>query len=803
MSSITSQFDPDLSRVCPNQINSISKSNSNSNSPNSAKSQESPHAKSQETLLISIQTFYEPINKVARKPLLKERLLSLLNKVETDSEELACLVEYMERNGTLYEIFQDDQGRAKLQLYRQRLWCGSSLEGRIRKLEAEVIGQVGLDIYGVWGISGRRFAKNTFAVVRSILRGIERALDPSSSQSQSSTPRAGGYDGWEITKGRRDKLVELVREYCQMKGWNGEMDVQERELESGFATGPGMKSFHEWLMTHHWWLDSTSYPRLGNSKKRKLLMSTVTTRAKGKAKRILDGKRRKVANKSLYVSSTSSVPATPSSSISLEAKIFSDSEVHEEDDENLDDIEYPRSNRDVENRFSMDMEDYGDDTMFDGGSEAGDIVGADVEGRGKQQRRKALDRTIEGNLLSTSIQYESEKSKTQTLHNRNHPKGSARPALEILGDKEQNSRFNLDRSSPTPAIGFGSGHGGRLYNGRHHDGGSDQRFIESIERGFTLEDEEEDDDDNDDEGEEGEEGGGEDEDEESVQGNNGQRVMSRNKDIERMRYNEGNGDDDGGDDDDQEDDDKDEDGRIGSEKDDVTEFGEAEEDLQLGQTMDSEEGEGEITFKSAGTMNMDTFSNADDNQREIFESSTALLSSHSASIPISSLDIRGVDSNTVLKEHHRLFVQRMNKLWNKQASLLKKIWECDGKIFKTKAAVEVAKKELEKWKRVGRECLESFDQLGLDLGLENTNADVGDDVWENVKNGMREAAYRGRVRMKELDELMKERREFEERWRVIERWMVRGDGFEFEEEGNVNDGNGEGNDESGSDGVER
>lgn len=42
---------------------------------------------------------------------------------------------------------------------------------------AEVTGSVGFDIHGAGGISGTRFAKNTFGMVRSILRGIERALD--------------------------------------------------------------------------------------------------------------------------------------------------------------------------------------------------------------------------------------------------------------------------------------------------------------------------------------------------------------------------------------------------------------------------------------------------------------------------------------------------------------------------------------------------------------------------------------------------------------------------------------------------
>ncbi|KAM0305835.1 hypothetical protein ACHAO8_011133 [Botrytis cinerea] len=139
--------------------------------------------------------------------------------------------------------------------------------------------------------------------------------------------------------------------------------------------------------------------------------------------------------------------------------------------------------------------------------------------------------------LNAGIQYENEKLKAQELRN------------EAL--KDQPGQFNLARSSPLPAIGFGSERGGRQYNKKYHGEKSDQRIIESIEQCFTLEEEGDDDEDED--------------DKENTENNNGQRMMARGEKIERMSH-----------------DDHDDDGGIGSKKGDISGSGGTEDGLLLG-----------------------------------------------------------------------------------------------------------------------------------------------------------------------------------------------------------------------------
>ncbi|KAM0124985.1 hypothetical protein ACHAO1_010820 [Botrytis cinerea] len=193
--------------------------------------------------------------------------------------------------------------------------------------------------------------------------------------------------------------------------------------------------------------------------------------------------------------------------------------------------------------------------------------------------------------LNAGIQYENEKLKAQELRN------------EAL--KDQPGQFNLARSSPLPAIGFGSERGGRQYNKKYHGEKSDQRIIESIEQCFTLEEEGDDDDGGDEDEDEDED----EDDKENTESNNGQRMMARGEKIERMKH-----------------DDHDDDGGIGSKKGDVSGSGGTEDGMLLGLVMDSE-GQRECALKIAVTINTDTFSNADDDQGEVLESSTAASTS--------------------------------------------------------------------------------------------------------------------------------------------------------------------------------
>ncbi|THV44904.1 hypothetical protein BGAL_0559g00040 [Botrytis galanthina] len=227
----------------------------------------------QENLWNSICDKFDNIDIAERDQLGKERILSLKAHLETNIylDELACLVEYFEKNGSLYVLFPDYEFRIKLHAYRERLVTGQELDGRLRRLEIEVIHLMGIDIFGLFGVRGSKFAKNSIPVLRRILMVVEKVFN-----------HLEDDDDHDSSNHPREKMLELLAEYHDYR--LRELGFIRGEVQLNLSTGPGMNEFQQWLSQKEWWPENTNVST-GASR----LISSVTERKRKKTRRLMRG----------------------------------------------------------------------------------------------------------------------------------------------------------------------------------------------------------------------------------------------------------------------------------------------------------------------------------------------------------------------------------------------------------------------------------------------------------------------------------------------------------------------------------
>ncbi|KAF7880231.1 hypothetical protein EAF00_012043 [Botryotinia globosa] len=229
----------------------------------------------QENLLESLENQYsQSSDTLKRNQMLKERALLLSAKVISATEELACLVEYMEKNGSLYDVFPDHEQRADLQIHRKKLVAGrGTMEARLRSLENLYVCNTGVDLYGIFGVRGSRFSKNTYPLLRKILKVMKIHCE-----SQSSVNANDHDDDEEEEKDSdlptserkalvREAILQLLSAYVAHKGWDNEQRGLDKNLLMQYLTsGPSMKTFVDWMMTKPWLPDGDVLGyRKGNS----------------------------------------------------------------------------------------------------------------------------------------------------------------------------------------------------------------------------------------------------------------------------------------------------------------------------------------------------------------------------------------------------------------------------------------------------------------------------------------------------------------------------------------------------------
>ncbi|KAM0304082.1 hypothetical protein ACHAO8_011437 [Botrytis cinerea] len=227
----------------------------------------------QENLLASLENQYSQSPDTSRRnQMLRDRALLLSAKVVSATEELACLVEYMEKNGSLYDVFPDHEQRADLQIHRKKLVAGrGTMEARLRSLENLYVCNTGVDLYGIFGVMGSKFSKNTYPLLRKILKVMKSHCESQSSVNANVDDDDEEKDSDLPTSERkalvREAILRLLSAYVAHKGWDNEQRGLNKHLLMQYLTsGPSMKTFVDWMMTKPWAQDGDVLGyRKGNS----------------------------------------------------------------------------------------------------------------------------------------------------------------------------------------------------------------------------------------------------------------------------------------------------------------------------------------------------------------------------------------------------------------------------------------------------------------------------------------------------------------------------------------------------------
>lgn len=227
----------------------------------------------QENLLESLENQYSQSPDTSRRnQMLRDRALLLSAKVVSATEELACLVEYMEKNGSLYDVFPDHEQRADLQIHRKKLVAGrGTMEARLRSLENLYVCNTGVDLYGIFGVMGSKFSKNTYPLLRKILKVMKSHCESQSSVNANVDDDDEEKDSDLPTSERkalvREAILRLLSAYVAHKGWDNEQRGLNKHLLMQYLTsGPSMQTFVDWMMTKPWAQDGDVLGyRKGNS----------------------------------------------------------------------------------------------------------------------------------------------------------------------------------------------------------------------------------------------------------------------------------------------------------------------------------------------------------------------------------------------------------------------------------------------------------------------------------------------------------------------------------------------------------
>ncbi|THV43978.1 hypothetical protein BGAL_0781g00010 [Botrytis galanthina] len=272
----------------------------------------------QENIIKSIKAKYNSLNSTQRDQVVKEKFTELSKDIESSSEQLGCLVEFIETTGSLYELFPNENARILLQKCRASLVTGHEMEARLRNTEIDTIEATGTDLYGLFGVPGSTFVKNTYAVIRKILRAIETTFTATFDDGDDVSGRL-----WNIRRTSHVKTMihDLLLQYRQL----------HQTLARDLTTNRGMNAFYEWLQIHPWWPNDKVLIRrkrpvtMGLSRKGKQVMGVEENQSSRHVKRRM-------------IQHDSSISDTE-----VDAYVHGDAQDIYSD---VSDVEYPRSKRD-------------------------------------------------------------------------------------------------------------------------------------------------------------------------------------------------------------------------------------------------------------------------------------------------------------------------------------------------------------------------------------------------------------------------------------------------------------------------
>ncbi|TGO72447.1 hypothetical protein BELL_0454g00070 [Botrytis elliptica] len=270
----------------------------------------------QENIIQSIKAKYDGLDATQRNRFVKENITELSKHIESSSEQIGCLVEFIETTGSLYELFPNEDARILLQKCRANLVTGHEMEGRLRHTEIDTIEATGTDLYGLFGVPGSTFVKGTYTVIRKILRAIETTFAATLDDGDDVSGRL-----WNIRRTSHAKTMihDLVLQYRQLY----------QKLARDLTTNRGMNEFYEWLQIHPWWPNDRVLIR----RKRPTVMGLSRN-----GKRVM----RKEENQSgRHVKRRMIQHDGSCSDTEVDADVHGDVQ-----DSDVSDVEYPRSKRD-------------------------------------------------------------------------------------------------------------------------------------------------------------------------------------------------------------------------------------------------------------------------------------------------------------------------------------------------------------------------------------------------------------------------------------------------------------------------
>lgn len=180
-------------------------------------------------------------------------------------------MEHFEKDASLYVLFSDYEFGIKLHACRERLVTRQELDGRLRRLEIEAIHLMGIDIFGLFGVRGSKFAKNPIPVLRMVLTVVENVFKP-----------LEGDDDHDSSNRPREKMLEFLSEYHRHR--LQKLGLIQGRILLNLSTGPGMNEFEKWLSQKDWWPENTNVST-GVSR----MISSVTERKRKKTKMLMRG----------------------------------------------------------------------------------------------------------------------------------------------------------------------------------------------------------------------------------------------------------------------------------------------------------------------------------------------------------------------------------------------------------------------------------------------------------------------------------------------------------------------------------